>query len=426
MTPPRETHTLSDLHVRDPYILADPEAQNYYLCVSLHSSEGRPRPGVAVYTSQDLETWQGPTTVFETPVDFWAQGGIWAPEMHRYQGRTYLFLTFNTDTPLPASAARPKAAAEPEGELPPDWPPLVQRGVQVLVADSPLGPFRPFHNRAHTPPEVMALDGTLWVEEGVPYMVYCHEWVQLADGTVKLVRLTPDLSALDGEPVTLFKGSDAARGFFGRDRYVTDGPFLYRTRTGTLLMFWSTFGWRGYTTLVAASESGSIHGPWVQRPRLLFAQDGGHAMVFTRFDGTPMVALHHPNRSPHERALLFELEDEGDTLSIVRRLPTGVPFADPDLPAEARIDDLLQCMTLHEKVACLGTEPDVPRLGVWGTGHIEGLHGLAMGGPPGNWGRPDPVPTTQFPQAYGARPGRDGRRDLGSRPGAAGGGGRGL
>jgi beta-glucosidase len=394
MTGTRGTHKLADVRVRDPFILPDPETQTYYLCVALRPSEGHPRHGVGVYSSKDLETWHGPATVFETPADFWAQGAIWAPEMHCCQGRYYLFLTFNTGQPLPASAARP------EGERP-DWPPLVQRSVQVLVADSPLGPFRPFHNHAHTSADVMALDGTLWVEDGVPYMVYCHEWVQTGDGTVDLVRLAPDLSAIEGDPAILFRGSDSPWTYPGRDRYVTDGPFLYRTATGKLLILWSTFGWGGYMTLVAASESGSIRGPWVQQPRALFMQDGGHGMIFHRFDGTPMVVLHHPNRSPDERALLFELEDEGDTVSMVHRLSTEHPFADPDLPIEARIDSLLSLMTLDEKIACLGTVPDVPRLGVWGTGHVEGLHGLAMGGPPGNWGRPSPVPTTTFPQAIG-------------------------
>ena len=59
-------------------------------------------------------------------------------------------------------------------------------------------------------------------------------------------------------------------------------------------------------------------------------------------------------------------------------------------------------MTLDEKVIALSTDPSVPRLGVRGTGHVEGLHGLALGGP-ANWGGKDkePVPTTTFPQAYG-------------------------
>src|ERR1035437_10745598 len=87
------------------------------------------------------------------------------------------------------------------------------------------------------------------------------------------------------------------------------------------------------------------------------------------------------------------------------------PFQNPDLPTEQRITDLLSRMTLEEKVDMLSDEalsrgmmskPDVPRLGVVGTGHVEGLHGLSQGGP-GGWQGPGKmaIPTTQFPQARG-------------------------
>jgi beta-glucosidase len=76
------------------------------------------------------------------------------------------------------------------------------------------------------------------------------------------------------------------------------------------------------------------------------------------------------------------------------------PFQNPELPVEARIDDLLSRLTLAEKIACLSTDPSVPRLGVRGTDHVEGLHGLTLGGP-GEWGKDRPVPTTTFPQAIG-------------------------
>src|SRR5215216_5663215 len=76
------------------------------------------------------------------------------------------------------------------------------------------------------------------------------------------------------------------------------------------------------------------------------------------------------------------------------------PFQNPDLPAGQRIDDLISLMTLEEKVACLGTNPSVPRLGVKGSPHSEGLHGLAQGGP-SDWGRRNPTTTTIFPQAIG-------------------------
>src|SRR6201996_5672650 len=76
------------------------------------------------------------------------------------------------------------------------------------------------------------------------------------------------------------------------------------------------------------------------------------------------------------------------------------PFQNPALPTEERITNLLSVMTLEEKVNCLGTDPSIPRLGVKGAGHVEGLHGLSMG-LVGGWGKKTPVPTTIFPQAIG-------------------------
>ena len=76
------------------------------------------------------------------------------------------------------------------------------------------------------------------------------------------------------------------------------------------------------------------------------------------------------------------------------------PFQNPDLPIEERVRNIISLMNLDEKIACLGTNPSVPRLGIKGSGHLEGLHGLAQGGP-GKWGRPKIIPTTTFPQAIG-------------------------
>jgi beta-glucosidase len=77
-------------------------------------------------------------------------------------------------------------------------------------------------------------------------------------------------------------------------------------------------------------------------------------------------------------------------------------YADRHADPEARIGDLLAHMTLEEKIHALSTDPSVPRLGIAGSNHVEGLHGLALGGP-GHWeGRNQAViPTTQFPQARG-------------------------
>ena len=75
-------------------------------------------------------------------------------------------------------------------------------------------------------------------------------------------------------------------------------------------------------------------------------------------------------------------------------------FQNPDLPEEERVSDLISRMTLEEKIGALGGRAEVERLGVKGSPHIEGYHGVAQGGP-SNWGRRNPTATTQFPQGYG-------------------------
>jgi beta-glucosidase len=78
-----------------------------------------------------------------------------------------------------------------------------------------------------------------------------------------------------------------------------------------------------------------------------------------------------------------------------------LPYQDSRVPVEERITDLIGRMTLEEKLAMLGTDPTIPRLGIVGTNHVEGLHGLALGGPGGWGGRGLVTPTTQFPQSHG-------------------------
>jgi beta-glucosidase len=78
------------------------------------------------------------------------------------------------------------------------------------------------------------------------------------------------------------------------------------------------------------------------------------------------------------------------------------PFRDPRLPDDQRTADLLGRLTLGEKVDLMSNHPKIPRLGVVFSGQVEGLHGLALGGP-GGWGPhgKQPLPTTTFPQEKG-------------------------
>ncbi|MFP5238012.1 MAG: glycoside hydrolase family 3 C-terminal domain-containing protein [Acidobacteriota bacterium] len=78
------------------------------------------------------------------------------------------------------------------------------------------------------------------------------------------------------------------------------------------------------------------------------------------------------------------------------------PFRNPALSDDARIADLLSRLTLQEKVDLMSNAPKYPRLKLAFAGQVEGLHGLALGGP-GGWGPRghQPLPTTTFPQEKG-------------------------
>ena len=75
------------------------------------------------------------------------------------------------------------------------------------------------------------------------------------------------------------------------------------------------------------------------------------------------------------------------------------PFQNPDLPADARIANLISLMTADEKIDALSTNSGVARLGVPSFGSTEGIHGLQQrGAPERGWSG---TKTTQFPQPPG-------------------------
>ena len=316
-----EGRRLDEFRAHDPFILADANSQTYYLYTSIASGAlPRSQAGVVAYTSKDLTTWYGPNVVFEVPGDGWANPahGAWAPEVHLYKGKYYLFVTLHN---------RDKVYTEP-----PQTPRVThRRATQVFVSHSPAGPFTSLADRPATPEGLMTLDGTLFVEDGVPWMVYCHEWIQVTDGTFSAVRLSGDLSGPAGEPVLLFRASEApwitpwqAKPTDEPRTYVSDGAFLYRTKTGKLLMLWSS--WlenKKYTQTTAYSLSGRLIGPWRQIEPLL-TDDSGHGMIFTTFDGRLMLVCHQPTMSPQSRARLHELEDFGDGVRL--KEPNDVPL----------------------------------------------------------------------------------------------------
>lgn len=287
----------SDIHIRDPFVLPVTAKKQYYLYGTTGSQAWTPSAsGIDYYTSPDLQNWEGPFPAFRPPLGFWADRNFWAPEVHVYRGRCYMFVSFKA-----------------EG---------VRRGTQILAADSPEGPFLPVSDEPVTPRDWECLDGTLFVDDqNHPWIIFCHEWVQVGNGEICALRLSDDLNAGVGQPHLLFRASEAAwsqeLNSKGRKGYVTDGPWLHRLTNGELIMLWSSFSKGGYSVGIAKSASGEILGPWQQVPEPLYSGDGGHCMVFRTFEGQLMLAYHRPNPTPDERPFFVPLQEKGSSVELV-------------------------------------------------------------------------------------------------------------
>jgi arabinan endo-1,5-alpha-L-arabinosidase len=286
----------TDIHIRDPFVLPIMAEHQYYLYGTTVSQAWTvPATGLDYYTSPDLQSWEGPFPAFRPPAGFWADRNFWAPEVHIYRGHYYLFASFKA-----------------EG---------ICRGTQILAANSPGGLFLPISDGPVTPRDWECLDGTLFVDANdQPWMVFCHEWVQVGDGEICALRLSDDLKSAVGQPHLLFRASEAPWAqeidSKGRKGYVTDGPWLHCLVSGELIMLWSSFSMGGYTVGVARSTSGEIPGPWQQVPAPLYTGDGGHCMVFRAFDEQLWLAFHRPNQSPDERPQFVLLRENESSVEI--------------------------------------------------------------------------------------------------------------
>lgn len=322
---------VDQLIVHDPHILADAATQTYYLYgqyspkkdwQARHFNPPPPRAGVLAYASQDLATWSAPKIVFTVPAGFWgdATDSPWAPEVHAWQGKYYLFATFNDwNTILDARPGRP---------------PITRRQTQILVGDSPLGPFRPLRNEPSSPPGKMTLDGTFHVDAaGRPWFIYAHEWIQITDGSFEALPMREDLAAPIGDPVLLFRAGEVGwtrreiryRGADPVPGIVTDGASLHRMKSGVLACFWASWSKdRQYAESVAYSDSGRLAGPWRHEPEPVLQDDVGHGSVFTAFDGRLLLVIHKYFRQPATRVQIYELEELPDRIR-VRRQILGAP-----------------------------------------------------------------------------------------------------
>lgn len=265
----RTTMKLSEINVRDPFILSDIATKTYYLYGTMPFYDGI---GFYCYTSKDLDSWSGPFKVFTPKKNFWGTKEYWAPEVHIYHGQYYMFASFKGDG--------------------------YARSTQILCSSSPMGPFH-VHSNIVTPKDWECLDGTLYVDKSNnPYMIFCHEWLQIDDGTICAVPLSDDLKDAVGDPVTLFKGSDAKwsehPNWSKKPVHVTDGPFVYE-KNNVHILLWSTYGKDSYKIGIAHPQDSFVKSGYIQEEKSLPIQSGGHGMIFTSFEDKDYLVVHVNN-----------------------------------------------------------------------------------------------------------------------------------
>lgn len=290
----------------DPCILADSATQMYYMTGT----------GGRLYTSKDLKMWTGPYNVVKHDTSSWMgkRPAIWAAELHSYKGKYYYFATFTNES-IKIDTVR--------GNV------IPRRASHILVSDKPDGPYVPMADATYLPATQPTLDGTFWVDkDGLPYMVYCGEWLQNWNGTIEKIQLKPDLSGSIGQGKVLFRASDSpwsreVENGVAKPNKVTDGPYLFRTGTGRLGMIWTSWVDDVYTQGVAYSKSGTLDGPWVQEPQPITPPNFGHGMLFKTLDGKWMMSVHSHksiNGRYHRVPHLFEVDLSGDKLVVGRMI----------------------------------------------------------------------------------------------------------
>lgn len=242
------------------------------------------------------EKWEKvPSPIYEKPAH--ALKNCWAPEVHAYNGAYYMLASYFSSE-------------------------INHRGCTILRSPSPDGPFVEITGGVITPHDWDCIDGTLYIDgQGDPWLVFVHEWTSTPDkvGTMAVARLNADLTALVSEPRELFRADSPSWTNHG----CTDGPFIYKTVDGQLLMLWSNFVGRSYCVGIARSKDGRIDGEWTHDDKLLFSKeihgekDGGHGMIFRDRKGDMYLSIHSPNMTTEEEreeVIFIPVKEENGTL----------------------------------------------------------------------------------------------------------------
>lgn len=271
-----------EIVIRDPFVFR--ENTKYYLLGTTGTDCWNKGSDLTLYVSSDLHFFENCGALIEGKT---LQGytQIWAPEIHKYQNKYYMIVS---------------VFQEKKG-----------RGCLILEANSIKGPFTLLTGEYITPQDWWCLDATLFCKDGKPYLFFSNEGIHPitndGDGSLFVAELSLDLKQMVGRPKKIISGkySDFTEEIevHGVRMYVAEGPFVL-TENDEIALYWSTFTKQGYS--VVRSVSKDVFGEY-KFDKFIFKEDGGHAMVFSDFQGNKHITFHQPNNSPYERIKIFPM-----------------------------------------------------------------------------------------------------------------------
>lgn len=253
-----------------PIYLADPTIfyndGTYYLYgTSGHDSN----QGFEVYTSTDMEAWEGPQGATNgyalRKEDAFGDKGFWAPQIFQYEGQFYMAYTANEN-------------------------------IAIATSSSPLGPFTQT-NKAPLAAPVKQIDPFVFMDDdGKKYLYH----VRLTDGNRLFVaEMTDDLSAI--KPETLQECITAEEAWENTQNVewpVAEGPSVLK-HNGLYYFVYSTNDFRNPDYAVGYAVSDNPYGPWEKHAGnpILSRQDvgengTGHGDFFQDERGELYYVLH--------------------------------------------------------------------------------------------------------------------------------------
>lgn len=249
--------------------LADPtifyEKGAYYL----YGTGGNSNDGFQVYTSKDLQNWEGPKGVSDgyclKKGDSFGSKGFWAPQVFRYKGK--YFMAYTAD-----------------------------EFIAIASSDSPLGPFRQA-KIAKLPAAIKQIDPYVFFDDDGKIYLY-H--VRLTNGNRLFVaELKEDLTAIkEGTLKECISATADWENTSHSEWPVSEGPTILK-KEGTYYFFYSANDFRNIDYAVGYATSLSPYGPWTKHEgnpiisRNILKHNGtGHGDIFFDDKGNMRYVFH--------------------------------------------------------------------------------------------------------------------------------------